>query len=321
MKRPTSDTEPTGILVSPTTGDTLPGSRRTMTNDTDPTWPPSAGVTEPDGRALSLPLDDSATEPEQGSIGDGDDVLVNGIRRHRAPPKINPRILAVSDGDTAAAYYAAPREPNTRFDTPPPEPAVEVFVTSPMAPVVAPPAEAPIASTPDARVDSHEGGAARALETFVIRPKPPGGRWMMVAIVGLGVVVACLILTLGRGDDPRGQVTAAPASAPTVREPTGVPSATPSSLAAEPGPTSSPSPATPSPTGERSTPMSASAPPVAAQGTGAPPARPATSANSGHAQRPSSDPVSASATPRSPALPTAPSPSATDRRPDLSTIQ
>ena len=224
MRREGTATEPTAILVPGSENDTLPGPSRTMAHDTDPTWPPSrpaphassslphAADPTPVAAAVTdeMAPDLGSTDPGEPPAITGDDVLLQGIRHRRAPPKINPRVLAATDGDTAAAYYAGPRELNTRVDTPPPEPAVELLVTAPLPLPILPsaanatPEAAPLPAAPA----WNDRDASRA-ETFIVRPRalPRHMGKMMLAIIGLGTVIAAWVLSSGEG--PGGSASAA----------------------------------------------------------------------------------------------------------------
>lgn len=249
MRREGTATEPTAILVPGSENDTLPGPSRTMAHDTDPTWPPSrpaahassslphAADPTPVAAAVTdeIAPDLGSTDPGEPPAITGDDVLLQGIRHRRAPPKINPRVLAATDGDTAAAYYVGPRELNTRVDTPPPEPAVELLVTAPLplpilpsaanttpqaAPLPTPPANLPsvqpsvepiaaAAALPARSVHAANDRDASRAETFIVRPRalPRHMGKMMLAIIGLGTVIAAWVLSAGEG--PGGSASAA----------------------------------------------------------------------------------------------------------------
>lgn len=89
-------------------------------------------ATDPDGAATNpsavtdphAATDPSSTTP--GAVSSGGDALLGGLRRQRPPPKLTPRVMAASEGGEAVAYYAAPQAAPARFDTPPPEPALEI---------------------------------------------------------------------------------------------------------------------------------------------------------------------------------------------------
>lgn len=320
MGRSRSDTEPTGILVPDAANDTLPGANRTMPHDTDPTWPPSLGApTVPEPVVVTSPPSATTTEPGTPPVEDADDVLINGIRHLRAPPKVAPRILSASDGDTAAAYYAGPREPNTRFDTPPPEPAVEVFVTSPLPlPVNAVPAAEPAPALPHASVDR-----ARADVETVVVPRARGGRWLIMGVLVAGVLASAVILAFGGSPDSPAPSTSATATASTT-----TPSANASAVGASTVPSESASAAAPS-----SAEVAGSAEPVVAPGVSSTTPGSASARNARPSGRPSAEPVirptpsgmgvhASSASPSSspPAAPAGPAAS-TVRRPDLSPFQ
>src|SRR5687768_6882395 len=57
--------------------------------------------------------------------------LLNNLRRDRPPPKLSPREASASEGGKSVAYYGGPKSVPARYETPGPEPLVEIAITSP----------------------------------------------------------------------------------------------------------------------------------------------------------------------------------------------
>jgi hypothetical protein len=268
---------------------------------TDPGAPPSAH----DGAGS-----DTAT------TGTGD--LLQGLRRDRPPPKLEPRVRAESEGEQAVAYYGGPKSVPTRFETPEPTAPVEIAITSHGAETV--PSALRVAQMQRAHLPS-------TAVTVRVRPRTTRVRvviWtasslLVASALTLGMMIVRDLGARGHGIDARSasSATATPTQPKTdeatppssaanadpaqTATPTPPPTKTDDPTAPSNGATTEPPPATPS---APSSPLSPTAAPTAAptaSPTGTHPASPAPprpgSASSHSRPSAASPPETARATP------------------------
>lgn len=194
-------------------------SEDTTKEDLAPTDPSSAAH-------ASDATDPSSASP--GNVPSGGDALLEGLRRQRPPPKLTPRVMPASEGGVAVAYYAGPQAAPARFDTPPPEPALEIAST-------------PITELPAVAASAGRTSPSANQET-VRRPRPSlVRRRALIGMSAAGVAAVGLLLwftgTSARGGDDRATPSrsgsgsgsgSAMFSPPAVEAPLATPVATPS---------------------------------------------------------------------------------------------
>jgi hypothetical protein len=126
-----------GSLEGDTSPDSLPHTVKRAI-DTDPSGGPRFDTPVEQTTSAVRPNEsfDAEGSSDASASSDNEEPLLRGLRRHRAPPKLLPRVQSSSDGEQAVAYYADAKPFAPRFDTLPDEPPVQVLATSPIPPPV-----------------------------------------------------------------------------------------------------------------------------------------------------------------------------------------